>query len=167
MGVSFRRLALVAASLAAAIAAGGCGAGEENGPEPQAFTGSQVVREFEQTTGRALTEAAGQDPAWDQLGYGLDPPPALLRRYGIFNVYVVETGNDEALASLLSDKSTAKPLEADTRGVYWERDTQSDTWIAYKRYGENVVLAWFSETTSRRTDARFERLDRILSGLRD
>lgn len=156
---------MLGAALACALAAGGCGANGQDGPERQAFTGSQVAREFQQTTGRALTEAAGQDPAWDQLGYGLDPEPALLRRYGIFNVYVVEAGNDEALASLLSDKATREPLEPDANGLLWELDSQSGTWIAYKRYGENVVLAWFSEAKTRRTDGRFARLDRILSGL--
>ncbi len=160
-----RHLIRLVALIAALAGAAGCGGGGTNGPERQAFTGSQVVREFQQTTGRALTEAAGQDPAWDQLGYGLDPPPSLLRRYGIFTVYVVEAGNEEALASLLSDKATGKPLEPDARSVLWERDSQSGTWIAYKQYGENVVLAWFSETKARGTDDRFARLDRILSGL--
>ena len=50
-------------------------------------------------------------------------------------------------------------------GVYWELDSQSKTWVAYKRYSGNVVLVWFSGSKEQAADERFDRLDSILSGL--
>jgi len=162
--VRTRLLALLALVLVAAAAAG-CGTSDDGGQTRTAFSGAQVADEFQRETGRGLEAAAEQDPSWEQLSYGLDPSPAVVRRYGIFSVYVVEPGNEQAVESLLAHKATGAPLEADGNGVYWERDSLSKTWIAYKRYGENVVLAWFSERKEPATDARFARLDRILSGL--
>ena len=129
------------------------------------MTAAAVAREFRTEAGRALEDAAVADAAWRQLSYGLDPPPALVRRYGIFSVYVVEPGNEEAVESLLRDKATGKPLERDDRGVYWELDSQSRTWVAHSRYGSNVVLSWFSERKARGTDERWQRLHAILTGL--
>ena len=160
-----RRLPLLAALFVALLGGAGCGTGGEAEQSRTAFSGAEVADEFQRETGRALQAAAGQDPAWEQLSYGLDPPREVLQRYGVFSVYVVEPGNDDALASLLAEKATGKPLQADEDGIFWERDSQSKTWIAYKRYGDNVVLAWFSERERRETDERFARLDRILSGL--
>ncbi len=153
--------------LALALVAAGCGGGDDATPTPpeDAFTAAQVERAFQEEAGRSLEQAAGADEAWEQLGFGLNPSPALQRRYGIFNVYVVEEGNDEAVTSLLSDKATGEPLGRDAEGIYWEHDSLSGTWIAYRRYGENVVLAWFSESDARETDARWSRLDGILSTL--
>jgi hypothetical protein len=155
----------LAALLVLAVVAAACGASDTPEPEQEAITAGQVTREFAQETGRGLQETEVPDAAWQQLGYGLNPSPQILNRFGVFNVYVVEAGNDEAVASLLSDKATGEPLEADANGIYWERDSLSGTWIAHTRYGENVVLAWFSEKTRKGTDERWERLDRILSGL--
>lgn len=143
-----------------------CGAIDEP-PERDAVPPAAVAQEFRNEAGRALEDAAVPDAAWRQLSYGLDPPRELLRRYGIFSVYVVEGGNEEAVESLLRDKSTGRPLEPDDRGIRWERDSQSGTWVAYRRYGENVVLAWFSGRRTPTVDARWERLDRILSDVAD
>ena len=92
-------------------------------------------------------------------------PKSLVDRYGIFNVYVGKPGKTTALASLLKDKETGKPLARGADGVYWELDSESKTWVAYKRYAGNVVLVWFSGSKEQAADARFERLDSILSGL--
>jgi hypothetical protein len=70
-----------------------------------------------------------------------------------------------ALSSLLRDKATQKPLDRDARGVYWELDSNSGTWVAYKRYAGNVVLAWFSGSKTRAVDERWQRLDRVFAGL--
>jgi hypothetical protein len=157
-------LLLALASLAFGGAAGGCGEGAAE-PEVQLVPASQVVGRFERETGRPLEEAATEDEAWDQLSYGLDPPQRLLDRYGIFSVYVAKNGHLAAVGSLLRDKATKETLERDSRGVYWELDSNSGTWVAYKRYARNVVLVWFSGSNDRAVDARWERLDRILSGL--
>jgi hypothetical protein len=143
---------LAFASLAVAGTAGGCGEGDT---EPQV-----------QETGRPLQRAATEDEAWEQLGYGLNPSKAVLDRYGIFSVYVAKPGHLGAVGSLLRDKATKEPLERDSRGVYWELDSNSRTWIAYKRYAGNVVLVWFSGSKTQALDARWERLDGILAGLR-
>jgi len=79
--------------------------------------------------------------------------------------HVVDDEDPEALESLLTDKATGEPLEQDGEGIYWERDSLSNTWIAHSRYGDNVVLAWFSESAEPETDERWERLDDILAGL--
>jgi hypothetical protein len=91
-------------------------------------------------------------------------PPSLIERFGVFSIYVVEPGEKEAMASLFRDKATKKPLPR-RRGIYWELDSQSRTWVAHSRYGQNVVLSWHSENTRKPTDARWERLNTILSGL--
>ena len=154
-------------TLALAVAAFGaaCGSTEVERDDAQGVTAAQVIREFPTVAGRQLQRAATPDEAWEQLSYGLDPSPEVLRRYGVFSVYVVEAGNDEAVASLLRDKATGEPLAADANGIYWERDSLSGTWIAHARYGENVVLAWFSERRTRSTDARWDRLDATLNTL--
>jgi hypothetical protein len=156
---------LAFASLVAAATAGGCGEGDTE-PQLQVVPAARVITQFERETGRPLQRAATEDEAWEQLGYGLNPSKAILDRYGIFSVYVAKPGHLGAVGSLLRDKATKKPLERDSRGVYWELDSNSRTWIAYKRYAGNVVLVWFSGSKTRALDARWERLDGILAGLR-
>jgi hypothetical protein len=124
-----------------------------------------VKERFMSETGEPLQRAAVSDEAWEQLGIGLDPTPAEVERYGIFSIYVGKSGHLAALGSLLRDKATRKALERDPQGVYWELDSNSGAWVAYKRYAENVVLAWFSGSKTRAVDARWQRLDRVLAGL--
>jgi hypothetical protein len=159
-----RRIALLSLAMLALMAPVGCGA-ENDQSQVVTLTPAEVRQQFEQATGRALEPAPLPDPAWEQLGYGLDEPRSLVRRYGIFNVYVGKPGKSQSLASLLKDKATGKPLERSTGNVYWELDSQSRTWVAYKRYGGNVVLVWFSGSRQQQADERFQRLDSILSGL--
>jgi hypothetical protein len=162
-----RRLAVVLlalASIAIVGAATGCGEGESE-PQVELVAASQVVGRFEHETGRPLKPAATEDEAWEQLSYGLNPPQTVVDRYGIFSVYVAKRGHLDAVGSLLRDKATKKPLERDSRGVYWELDSNSGTWVAYKRYAGNVVLVWLSGSTERSVDVRWERLNRILTGI--
>ena len=159
-----RRIALLSlAGLALALVAG-CGAASDQTRE-QTLTPAQVRQSFKQATGRELEAAAVSDPAWDQLGYGLDMPQSLVDRYGIFNVYVGKPGKSASLASFFKNKETGQPLERGTNATYWELDSQSKTWVAYKRYGGNVVLVWQSGSKNQAADERFDRLDSILSGL--
>jgi hypothetical protein len=160
-----RRVALLSLALVALFAVTGCGSTETT--NPQFVPAAQVIRQFERETGRPLQRAAMEDEAFDQLSYGLNPSKDLLAKYGIFAVYVAKPGHPAAAASLLHDKTTKKPLQRDPHGVYWELDPTSGTWVAYKRYVQNVVLVWFTGSkTSHDVDARFERLDRVLRGLR-
>jgi len=161
-----RRLGLPAIALAALAVTAGCGSAPEPEQQVTRYTASDVVQQFRSEPGSPrLREAAGVDMAWEQLGLGLNVSERLLRRYGVFTVYVVEPGNEEAVDSLLTDKATGKPLQPDERGVYWELDTQSKDWVAYSKYGENVVLAWFGGRSEPKVDARWERLSRLMSGL--
>jgi hypothetical protein len=163
-----RALALLLCLLGVALGAAACGADSDSSPEPperNLVTAQQVEREFADEAGEELEEAAGTDPAWEQLNFGLNPPPEIVKRYGIFSIYVVDPANEEAVDSLLANKDSGEPLEADGDGIYWEKDTLSGTWIAYRRYASNVVLTWFSESAEQRTDERWERLDEILSGV--
>jgi hypothetical protein len=162
-----RRAAIILAALASCLCVGllvGCGSSDSS-PEPQRLSPAQVSGQFKRDTGRALQRVAVEDPAWDQLSYGLNPSQELLDEYGIFSVYVAKPGHLAALDSLLHDKATKKALEKDPAGVYWELDSNSGTWTAYKRYPPNVVLVWFSGSKTQAVDTRFERLDRVLSGL--
>ena len=159
-----RRIALLSLVLLALSVLAGCGAASDQTQEAT-LTPAQVRETFEQATGRPLEAAAVGDPAWDQLGYGLDMSQALVDRYGIFNVYVGKPGKSASLASFFKDKDTDKPLARSADGIYWELDSQSKTWVANKRYGGNVVLVWFSGSKEQAADVRFDRLDAILSGL--
>jgi len=159
-----RRIALLSLAVIALAALAGCGA-ESDQSAVVTLTPAQVNQTFKQATGRPLEPAPVSDPAWDQLGYGLDMPQSLVDRYGIFNVYVGKPGQTASLASFFKDKATGKPLARGTDGVYWELDSQSKTWVAYKRYSGNVVLVWFGGSKEQAADDRFQRLDSILSGL--
>ena len=157
---------LVAVFAAAAVAASGVACGSSEGEQPNTYSAQEVVQAFQAQAGRPLLKkAAGGDEAWEQLGLGLNPSREQLSRYGTFSIYVVEPGNDEAVQSLLSDKATGKPLTAGGGGVFWENDTHSGAWVAYKRYGANVVLAWWKFTGGPETDARFQRLHGVLRRL--
>ena len=157
-------VALVLASVLAVGVAAGCGSGQSE-PQVELVTPGQVIGQFERETGRPLKRAAMEDEAFEQLSYGLNPSKELLDRYGIFSVYVAKKGHMEAVNSLLRDKATKKALERDSEGVYWELDSNSDTWVAYKRYSRNVVLVWFSGSNVRNADTRWARLDRVLTDL--
>jgi hypothetical protein len=164
------RIALLVLFLVALLAAG-CGSSAE-GVDDTTSTGEreaapigaqQLVAEFRQASGGTrLRGTATPDVAWEQLGLGQDPTPRQLRQYGTFTVYVVEARNDEAVTSLLSDKDTAKPLTADADGIYWDFDELSDSYVAHKRYGPNIVLAWWNESPEPGTDERFQRLDSLM-----
>jgi hypothetical protein len=172
-----RRTPLIALllALAAALVVAGCGAAAEtddgtdtDGDRQQAapIAASQVVAQFKRSSGgTTLRGTATPDAAWEQLGLGLNATPAQQQRYGTFSIYVVEPDHDEAVASLLSDKDTAKPLERGDEGIYWDFDELAKSYVAHKRYGPNVVLAWWNERPEPATDARFERLDALMQEL--
>ena len=155
--------ALTLLALGALVA--GCGAGATDDEQPTFITPAEVQQRFVEATGngRLLRRAPVTDEAWVQLGPGLDPSAEVLERYGTFVVYVVKQGHGQAVASLMRGQRAGGSESGDE--LRWELDTLSDTWVANKRYGENVVLAWFSSRKNPALDARFERLDRILSGL--
>jgi hypothetical protein len=166
------RVALLTLLLVLALLGAGCGSAEsedtetDTGPELQTISAGQVIRGFRNAPGRPeLERAAGTDVAWEQLSFGLDVPPELQERYGTFSIYIVEPERTDAVRSLLRDKETKEELERGADGVYWEYDDFSQTYVAYKRYGSNAVLAWWNERPEPGTDERFERLDALMAGL--
>jgi hypothetical protein len=170
-----RRTPLIALLLAlvAALVAAGCGSSAEgvdetttDEQEAAPIGAGQLVAQFKQASGGTqLRGTATPDAAWEQLGLGLNATPAQQKQFGTFSIYVVEPENDEAVTSLLSDKDTAKPLARAGDGIYWDFDELAGSYVAYKRYGSNVVLAWWNEQPEPVTDARFERLDALMQEL--
>ena len=71
------------------------------------------------------------------------------------------------MRSLLADKDTAEPLERGADGIYWDYDELAKSYVAQKRYGANVVLAWWNEHREQGTDERWERLDAAAAGPRE
>jgi hypothetical protein len=164
-----RRPALISLlALAVALAAPACGSSADTDEEQDAspIAASAVVQEFDQVPGMPeLETTAATDPSWEQLGLGLDISPTDQEKYGTFTIYVVDPEDDEAVASLLADKDTAEPLERGADGIYWDYDELAKSYVAQKRYGTNVVLAWWNEKREPVTDERWERLDAILQNV--
>ena len=156
--MSARRLAFFLVVLAVALVGAGCG--ESGDP---AITSQQVIAEFEAGGAPLVRKSGPGDTAWDQLGLAEDAPQRLIDRYGIFSIYVVDPGRNEALDSLLRDKATGKPLPH-RRGIYWELDTHSNTWTAHTRY-QNLVLVWFTESEQPAVDQRWQRLHKVVREL--
>jgi len=161
-----RRPAVISllAALAVGLAAVGCGSSASDDQELEAapIAAQAVVQEFSEVPGMPPLQSSAPDPSWEQLSLGLDLPAADQRKYGTFSIYVVDPEDPEAVRSLLADKDTAEPLQADANGIYWDFDELAKSYVAQKRYGPNVVLAWWNESRTKGTDERWERLDRIL-----
>ena len=155
--------------LASAFLAAGCGSsgsGEDEDEQAAPIGSQEVIQQFEEVPGMPpLETAAGSDPSWEQLSLGLDLSPAAQERFGTFTIYVVDPEDPEAVRSLLADKDTAKPLERGADGIYWDFDELAKSYVAQKRYGANVVLAWWNEKRQPGTDERWERLDEQLQQL--
>jgi hypothetical protein len=163
-----RRPALVLLLVALLAGCGSSGGGDDEDQQAAPIGAQEVMQQFEEAPGGPpLETAAGSDPSWEQLGPGLDVSPATQKKYGTFTIYVVDPEDPEAVRSLLADKDTAQPLEADAEGIYWDYDALAKSYVAQKRYGSNVVLAWWNESRQQRTDERWQRLDRILQDLVD
>jgi|Tabmets5t2r1_1033131.scaffolds.fasta_scaffold48916_1 hypothetical protein len=157
-------LLLVLALLAAGC--GSSGSGEDEDQQAAPIGSQEVIQQFEEVPGMPpLETAAGSDPSWEQLSLGLDLSPAAQERFGTFTIYVVDPEDPEAVRSLLADKDTGKPLEPDADGIHWDFDELAKSYVAQKRYGANVVLAWWNEQREPGTDERWERLDEQLQQL--
>jgi hypothetical protein len=169
-----RRIALIPLLLLA-LSAAGCGADAQSDDAVETDTtqqeaapigAQQVVQQFlEAAESTQLEETKTQDPAWEQLGLGLNPTPAQQRQYGNFTIYVVDPERTEAVDSLLSDKDTAKPLEESADGIHWDFDEAARSYVANKQYGPNVVLVWWNEKPEPGTDPRWDRLDALMQKL--
>jgi hypothetical protein len=145
---------------------GSTGGGGDEDQEAAPVAAQTLAQRFDEMSGMPpLERAPGSDPSWEQLSLGLDLPPAKQEQYGTFTIYVVDPGNLEAVSSLLADKDTGKPLEQGGDGIYWDYDELAKSYVAQKRYGPNVVLAWWNEQREQGTDERWDRLDELLQGV--
>ena len=149
-----------------AVVLAGCGSsgnGDDEDQEAAPIAAQTLAQRFDQESGMPpLETAAGSDPSWEQLSLGLDVSPAEQERYGTFTIYVVDPEDLEAVGSLLADKDTAEQLEPDADGIYWDYDELAKSYVAQKRYGPNVVLAWWNEKRKQGTDERWEQLDQLM-----
>jgi hypothetical protein len=161
-----RRPALVLLLVVLLAGCGSSGGGDDEDQRAAPIGAQEVLQQFEEAPGGPpLETAAGSDPSWEQLGPGLDVSPAAQRKYGTFTIYVVDPEDPEAVRSLLADKDTAEPLQADAEGIYWDYDELAKSYVAQKRYGPNVVLAWWNESRQQRTDERWQRLDAVMQDI--
>ena len=154
---------LLAAFLAGCGESGG---GDDEDREAAPIAAQTLVQRFDDVSKMPpLETAAGSNSSWKQLGLGLDLSPAEQERFGTFTIYVVDPGNLEAVSSLLADKDTGEPLEQSADGIYWDYDELAKSYVAQKRYGPNVVLAWWNEQREQGTDERWDRLDELLQDI--
>lgn len=82
-------------------------------------------------------------------------PAGLRRRYGYFTILVQVDPREKTLR--LDPVNGRRP---DRDGIYWLRHDRQ--WYVLKRYGPRVAVGWLAGK-SRRLDARWRRLDGILS----
>ena len=125
---------------------------EERRPERGALRTREVIEAFEAATGERLEPLRRVSGVYyEVLGFPeRDRQLELADRFGIFHIYVAESRRE---ASRIVNG--ARP---DERGIHWRRER---LWQAEKRYG-NVVLSWGAGAT-KRTDGRFDQLNRILA----
>jgi hypothetical protein len=160
------RAALILVLAAFLAGCGSSGNGDDENVEAAPIAAQTLVQRFDEASGMPPLEmAAGSDSSWEQLGLGLDLSAAEQERYGTFTIYVVDPENLEAVSSLLADKDTGEPLEQSADGIYWDYDELAKSYVAQKRYGPNVVLAWWNEQREQGTDERWDRLDELLQGV--
>jgi hypothetical protein len=144
------------------------GAGPATAEQSSAVTPAQLVQRFRQATGDRLVldkviSEAGHYQAYD---YG-HPSIAKKAKYGTFIVYVVTGADVEAeVRSLLIDAHTGQLGTPGPGRIYWESGTTihgDRYWMAKRRYGENVVLEWMTESRVRKTDRTFKALHKALT----
>ena len=156
-----RRFFLAAAAALVLTLAGGAVAA------PQATVSApQVIKRFKTATTYLLrTNPQLSYENVKAIGYGLNTPMTLQGKYGRFVIYVLGGPDVEgAVNELLVDLHTGEVGAPDARGIYWEQDSTLSGevyWTAKKRYGDNVVLWWYTVGETQATDAHFSRLSKI------
>jgi hypothetical protein len=132
--------------------------------EPSSLvTPSQLAQRFRQATGDKLVVNKGMSDAgrYQALDYG---PPSIQKKgkYGTFTVYVVTAAEvEDVVKILLMDLHTGKLGTPGPGNIYWESGTTmygDKYWTAKRRYGDNVVLEWSTESKARKTDSTWKRL---------
>jgi len=100
-------------------------------------------------------------PEWGDVT-ALNGPPGSASKYGEFGITVFE--NPERLTRVIRSEG----VKPDKQSIYWRHVRGSEEgppyWSAAKRY-ENVRLLWI--TKKKKTDGRWQTLDRAMNRLRD
>lgn len=91
---------------------------------------------------------------------GLFPSAEYREKYGRFSILVFASKPKRQIQRFLKLDNRSRP---DFRGIYWIKS--DDVWLAFKRYRENVLLAWYDASERGRVDQRWVRLDRVLREL--
>ena len=118
-----------------------------------------VAKAFHDRTGETLTlNAFGSTVEVERLDFATVPahePARLRRKFGYFAVQVrVGRSGVDPLAAALRGR------RPDAHGIFWLRD--GGEWYAVKRYGRNLLAGWRAGN-DRRVDARWRRLDHVLT----
>jgi hypothetical protein len=133
---------------------------------PAAPTPAQVVAGFARQTGATLASDRRASYPGHYTALGLPPSISTIGRFGRFTVWVVTSGNEADVISLLADAHTGRLGTPGRSRIYWERATSMGGdayWLAKKRYGATVVLWWYG--SRQRIDATFSRLHRALAAV--
>jgi hypothetical protein len=156
-----RRAVLVLALVALAVASGSSLAAPS-----VAVTDTQLQKRFKAATGDTLRRDTASSYAgrYKAFSFGRYPSLSMKAKYGQPTLYVVVAGDLEAAVNeLLVDGHTGELGQPDAKGIYWERGITlrgDEYWLAKKRYGDNLVLWWITESEG--TDRRFARLDKVI-----
>ena len=129
---------------------------------------SQLTKRFKTATGEKLVPSKTLSYAGHYRAYDLGVPTAAKKaRWGTFTVYLV-TGSsvDAEVTDLLADAHTGALGTPAAGNVYWEQGVSifgTTYWMAKRRYGQNVVLAWTNASGQKKTDATWKRLHGALT----
>jgi hypothetical protein len=124
-------------------------------PPARMFTVPSVRTAFQAQTGLPLVVfAAASTPEVTSLR----SRPHLTERFGEFQIFVLKPSRVARMRRVFTNGRSSN-----RRGIYWVPD-QAGGWIAVTLYDRNLVVAWFSPSGSRRTDARWGRLQHAVDG---
>lgn len=150
------------AILALTLVLGGT-AGAAAGSSSAALTPSQVVARFRASTGGKLLVDRRSSYPGHYTALGVAQSISNIGRYGRFTIFVVTSGAEADVTSLLADGHTGVLGTPGPAGIYWEEGATLEGdhyWLAKKRYGANLVLWWFG--AEQHVDATFKRLHKAL-----
>lgn len=153
-----RAVAAVVVALLLGAVAGGVAVSATSSP-----TAAQVVVRFKALTRTTLI--VDKSSAYPGHYSALSLPESIsnIGRYGRFTIWVVTSGSEEDVHSLLVNSHTGELGTPGPASIYWQHNTTmggTGYWLAKKRYGSNVVLWWYG--SAQKTDSSFRRLHRPL-----
>lgn len=151
-----------------ALLLAGCGGDADRDASEPDYSTEAVIAHFKEETGDVLSKQISAPGQLDVLDG--DDRAAMIRRYGLFTIYVVVRDPKQGVARIVESNVGQTVEPPDAGGIYWARMcppaqvSHRCFFSAYKRFGNNVVLGWIA---GRRAvmDARFDRVSRVLASL--